>query len=617
MSDIQTIKDKIDIVELLGEYISLKKAGANWRACCPFHHEKTPSFMVQREKQIWHCFGCGKGGDIFSFVQEMEGLDFPEVLKILADRAGVKLTNYKPDVNKNQKTRILEINSAAANFFHQILFLPAAHTAHDYVFAKRALKPETVEDFKIGFIPDQWSLLTQYLLKKGFAIDDLIAAGLTIKKDQALAPTGPVNSQNLRGFYDRFRGRIMFPIWDVNDSVVGFTGRQLIEDKEAGGKYVNTPETLAFEKSRILYGLNKARLAIKAADLAIVVEGQMDVIACHQAGIKNVIASSGTALTEYQVKLISRYTNNVSFAFDGDAAGVEAAKRGVDLALRGGLNVRVIQIPKTCGKDADECLKKDKEVFVSAIKNAKDIMDWHFDRVLPKYKLSEPKQKQAAASELLAEIVKIPYAVERNEWMRKLSQALDVDFAVLKEESKKAAANPIVYQPQNAVIINKPTEPTATSKPKTLFDPKNQLFIKFWSLVSNDSSIYPNLASDLKSVVFENTEFFPIYQSFEKEYNDKREIDLNAVAQNFVLEKEEEGNQENPILVLQLLAEKDFENLNQTEKIKEAKNLLTRITQDYLKTTRENLNRELRLAENAGDAEKANQILLQINNLKI
>lgn len=611
MSDIQLVKDKIDIVELIGEYVSLKKAGANWRACCPFHQEKTPSFMVQKEKQIWHCFGCGKGGDIFSFVQEMEGLEFPEVLKMLADRAGVKLTNYKPEVNKNQKSRILEVNSAAANFFNQILALPAAHAAHDYVYQKRALKPETVEGWKIGFIPDQWSLLTQYLLKKGFAIDDLIAAGLTIKKDQTSAPNNLADAKNLRGFYDRFRGRIMFPIWDVNDNVVGFTGRQLVEDKEAGGKYVNTPETLAFEKSRILYGLNKARMAIKAADLAIVVEGQMDVIACHQAGIRNVVASSGTALTEYHVKLISRYTNNVSFAFDGDAAGEQAAKRGVDLALRGGLNVRIIQVPKTCGKDADECLKKDKAAFVEAVKGARDIMDWHFNRVLPKYKLSEPKQKQAAAAELLTEIVKIPYAVERNEWIRKLSQMLDVDFAVLKEEARKTAFNPVIRESQ-ANNQNKVAQQQPEEKPKTLFDPKNQLLIKFWSLLASDSLIYPDLADVIKPIVFENTDFFPIYQSFKKEYNGKREIDIDVVAQNFVLE-----NQENPILVLQLLAEKDFGSLNQPEKLKEAKNLLARINQDYLKTTRENLNHELRLAENSGDADRANEILLQINNLKI
>ena len=332
MTDTQAIKDRLDIVQIIGEYIPLKKAGANWKANCPFHNEKSPSFMVNAEKQFWHCFGCSKGGDVFSFLQEMEGMDFPEALKILADRAGVKIDTFASEVNKSQKNRILEINNKAAYFFHHFLLeMPASGGARDYL-KRRELKQETIEEWKVGFIPEQWDLLTQYLLKKGNSIDDLLASGLTIKKDGG-------------GVYDRFRGRIMFPLWDMHGNIVGFTGRVLVETEKSGGKYVNTPQTLVYDKSRILYGLNFAKTEIKSKDFTVLVEGQMDVVACHQAGMKNVVASSGTALTFEQIKLLKRYSNNIAIAFDADAAGQNAAKRGIDLALEQGMNIKIIQIP--------------------------------------------------------------------------------------------------------------------------------------------------------------------------------------------------------------------------------------------------------------------------------
>ena len=233
MTDLQAIKDRVDIVQLISEYLQLKKAGVNWKGRCPFHQEKTPSFMVQPEKQIWHCFGCGKGGDAFSFVEEMEGLDFPEALKLLADRAGVKLEQYRSEIDKSQKNRLLEVNAKAAYFFHHFLLeMEAAKPARDYL-SGRGLKQETINKWQVGYIPDQWDLLTGYLLKKGNSIDDLVASGLTIKKDGANASSG-------KGFYDRFRGRIMFPLFDTHGSIVGFTGRILVEKENSGGKYVNT-----------------------------------------------------------------------------------------------------------------------------------------------------------------------------------------------------------------------------------------------------------------------------------------------------------------------------------------------------------------------------------------
>lgn len=388
-TDIQAIKDRIDIVQFIGEYLPMKKAGANWKAVCPFHNEKSPSFMVHPEKQIWHCFGCGKGGDIFTFVQEMESLEFIEALKLLAKRAGVEVKLDRGESNQSQRNRLLEINSMAAYFFHHVLLeLPGAENARHYL-DDRQLKKQTILDWQVGYAPDQWELLTKYLLKKGFGIDDLVLSGLTIKREGADARTG-------RGFYDRFRGRIMFPICDPHANVVGFTGRILVETENSGGKYVNTPETLLYEKSRILYGIQRAKTEIKSKDLAVLVEGQMDVIACHQAGMTNVVAASGTALTFEQIKLLKRYTNNIAMAFDADSAGERAGKRGIQIAVEEGMKVKVIVIPAGAGKDADECLKKNPQVWFEAVQSAQDVMDWYFNITLRGGR-SKQNRKQATS----------------------------------------------------------------------------------------------------------------------------------------------------------------------------------------------------------------------------
>src|SRR3989339_243372 len=334
--EIQQIKDKIDIVDLISEYCQVKPAGANFKCRCPFHNEKTPSFMISRDRQSWHCFGCAKGGDIFSFIEEIEGLEFKEALRYLADKAGVVLTQYRSEVDSSLKNRIKEANLQAARFFHNFLLkMPTAEPARQYL-RQRGVSDEMVELWQIGYVPEQWDLLTQYLLKKGIGIDDLVAAGLTIAKEGA-------DKRTARGFYDRFRGRIMFPLGNAQGDIVGFTGRVLVEKEGNQGKYVNTPQTLVYDKSEVIFGLSKAKSEIKSKDLAVMVEGQMDVVACHQAGMKNVVASSGTALTEAQIRLLLRYTHNLAMAFDSDEAGQKAARRGIQVAVQAGMNVRVIK----------------------------------------------------------------------------------------------------------------------------------------------------------------------------------------------------------------------------------------------------------------------------------
>ncbi|MDO8499598.1 MAG: DNA primase [bacterium] len=593
MTDTRTIKDRVDIVQLLGEYLPLKKAGANWKAPCPFHHEKSPSFMVHPEKQIWHCFGCAKGGDIFTFIQEMEGIDFPEALKLLADRAGVKLeNNFKSEVNTSQRNRIYEINAKAAYFFHRFLLdIKTAEPARAYL-ARRGLKSETMEKWQIGFAPDQWELLTQYLLKQGFSIDDLVAAGLTIKKDNADVASG-------RGFYDRFRGRIMFPIWDTHGNVAGFTGRVLVETANSGGKYVNTPQSPVYDKSRIIYGLDKAKMAIKTKDQAVLVEGQMDVIACHQVGMENVVAASGTALTLEQIKILKRYSNNIAIAFDADAAGQNAAKRGIGIAMQEGMNIRVIRIPDGAGKDADECLKTNPTVWFDAVKNATEVMNWYFANILGKVNLKDPKQKRQAAADLLEEIAKIPYAVEKDEWLKRLGDKLDIDAAVLRVEAKKPKATTTIG-----------TRTSVPNQPKTLTaDNSGNVVSRIFSLFLKYPQLFAVNIGILHREYVEDAGYQTLYELLEKHYN-KDGFDLDLLKADFGL-----PNGENTLDILQLQADKDYAELNLTEAGKEIAILIARVKRNWTKSRRDELRRELMFAEAAHDQAKSSALLAELQHL--
>lgn len=429
MSDTQLIKDRVDIVDLVSEYVRLKPAGTSQKGLCPFHNEKTPSFMVNRDRQNWHCFGCSKGGDIFTFIEEIEGMEFVEALRHLAAKAGVALEGRQSEVRQSQKNRLKELLDVSASFYHKFLTtMPAAEQARGYL-ANRGVSQSSIEQWRLGYIPEQWDLLTQYLLKKGWGIDDLVDSGLTLRRDETAAVSG-------RGIYDRFRDRIMFPICDAHGTVVGFTGRQLHENKESG-KYVNTPQTAVYDKSRVVYGLDKAKRAIKEKGFAVVVEGQMDVISCHAGGMQNVVAVSGTAFTEDQIKLLKRYTDSLSMAFDADAAGESAAMRSIDAAMRAGVRVAVIQIPSGAGGDPDECVRLYPSVWSQAVEKAQDVMQWYFERVFRSYSSDSPRDKQTAADTLLAEISKIQYAVEREHWLAKLSDKLRVDVAALREDMER------------------------------------------------------------------------------------------------------------------------------------------------------------------------------------
>ncbi|OGH95003.1 MAG: DNA primase [Candidatus Magasanikbacteria bacterium RIFOXYD2_FULL_41_14] len=600
MTDTQQIKDKLDIAQFIAEYVPLKKAGIYWKACCPFHKEKTPSFMVNTERQSWHCFGCGKGGDVFSFLQEMEGMDFPEALKLLAERAGVKLdNNFQSEVNKSQKNRLLEINAKAAYFFNHVLTeMSAAQMARDYL-DKRGLKAPMIAEWQVGFVPEQWDLLTQYLIKKGIGIDDLVVAGLTIKKDPSSpsATPGKLISANISvRYYDRFRGRIMFPICNVHGDVVGFTGRILVEKENSGGKYVNTPETPVYHKSEVIYGLNKAKTEIKAKDLAVLVEGQMDVIACYGAGMKNVVAASGTALTAEQVRLIKRYTSNIAMAFDADQAGINAAKRGIDVAIKEGLSVRVIQIPDGAGKDADECLKKNPVVWFEAVKNAREIMDWLFDMAVANKNLTSPKDKQAIANELLPIIGLIPYAVERDHWLKQLSEKINADIAILKEDLTRLQKKVRVTPAETAV-------PLPPSAPLDAFAKRCERLLL---VVLKFNNLFNKVESTILAEVFVSAESAELYEWLKKRYNNASTEPASNLAKPVSFDLDN----------WQMRSELELADYDEERAAVEVGFLVKEIQEEWLKRRRSNMQHKIAEAQKSGNIEEQKKLLNDFQNLK-
>lgn len=434
MTDLEEIKSRLDIADVIRSYLRLEKAGANWKARCPFHNEKTPSFMVSSDKQIWHCFGCGEGGDAFGFLMKIDGLEFKEALKILAERAGVKLQRQPSGdyaKEKGKKEVLYEINELAAKFFGTQLWggTPISKKILEYLYA-RGLKDETIKNFRIGYAPKEWRGLQSFLSGKGYKNNDIEEAGLIIK------------SQN-NDYHDRFRGRIMFPIADIQGRVAGFTGRvfdPLFTEEELGkqGKYVNSPETAIYNKSKILYGLNKAKLALRKKNACILVEGNMDLIMSHQAGMENAVAVSGTALTETQIGIIKRYTENLLIAFDNDEAGNLAVKRSMDLAMRGGLNVKIITIkdvkdPADILKGIDGALK-----WQAMIDSSQGVVDFYFSDIFSKYLADSAENKRKITQVLLPVIRKVQNKVEQYHWLRVLAEHLNI-----KEEFLIEALNSI------------------------------------------------------------------------------------------------------------------------------------------------------------------------------
>ncbi len=426
MTPAEEIKEKLDIAEFLKGYLTLQPAGKNFKANCPFHKEKTPSFMISPERRTWHCFGCGIGGDIFEFVMRYENVEFGEALRILAEKAGVELRRLNPA--EHRFTGLLyELNNLAKEFFRNEL--ARSGEAQKYL-ADRKLLPATIAEFEIGFAPNQPEALTFHLLKQNYRPEDIVAAGLSFKTERG--------SQ-----LDRFRGRIMFPIHNHTGKVVGFTGRVLPQyDTGQMGKYVNSPETAIFNKSKLLYGFWRSKDAIRETQKAFLVEGQMDFLMSCQAGVRNAVASSGTALTADHLRTLRRLADTLIVSFDSDAAGMNAGERAIDLAEANDFQVKVVTFDRY--KDPAEMAEADPQGLVKLVTAARPAPEFYFEKYL-KGQPIDPKDRESVTRlrAILGKLKAMSSAVERNAWMAELSQRTGIGVEVLLEEADKVVSAPL------------------------------------------------------------------------------------------------------------------------------------------------------------------------------
>ncbi len=417
MSDpISEIKEKLDIVDIIGGYVQLKKSGTNFKGLCPFHHEKSGSLMVSSTKQIFHCFGCGEGGDVIEFVKKIDNISFPEALQILADKAGIVLPDTRVGGPKKEVTeQAYKINSFAAKFYHSILMGSSGKQALEYL-TKRGLKLDTVKKWQIGFAPDSFSILKDQLLQKGVTEQELLQAGVTAKSDKGRT-------------YDRFRNRITFPIVDFLGKFVGFSARDFSGAADMA-KYINSPDTVVYNKSRVLFGLNFAKQEARLQDKMVVVEGQMDCIQAQQAGFLNTVATSGTALTLDHLKLIGRLTKNLIYCFDQDLAGREAAKKAGMLALSNGFTVKMVEF--SGAKDPDELILQDPKLWQKALDEAVWFIDHFIKLGLSQFAFGSVEQKKYVSQELLPLLQILQDPIEREHYTSLIAQNYDISASNLK-----------------------------------------------------------------------------------------------------------------------------------------------------------------------------------------
>ena len=475
MSITSEVKQRIDIVEVISAYVAVQKAGRNFKALCPFHSEKHPSFFVFPEQQTWHCFGaCGTGGDVFSFIMKKEGIDFGEALRLLAQRAGVTLSSpgISGGVEDERKETLSQINDAAAEYFHHLLLNTQAGEAARNYLDKRKITAETIRGFRLGFSHNSWDALKKFLMTKGYEEQELIEAGLIIEKEAGKS-------------YDRFRNRLVFPICDAQNRVIGFGARALDESLP---KYVNSPQTPIFDKGSSLYGINKAKSAIKHKNLVIIVEGYMDVLTAHQYGWQNVVASMGTSITEKQPRILKGLTKNITLALDADPAGQEAAFRGVEVLThsldkkttsmlswskelansvdKGGepppslaglvkhqntldAEIKIILLPP--GKDPDEVIKEGLTLWQNLVEQALPVLDFALATVTSKVDINKAKDKSLAVQKLLPLIREIKDPVQQGHYVLKLADTLKVREADITAALRKSPVDQRRPQPTRAM----------------------------------------------------------------------------------------------------------------------------------------------------------------------
>ncbi|RKD27629.1 DNA primase [Caminicella sporogenes DSM 14501] len=513
-----------DIIDIISEYVNLKRTGRNYKGLCPFHTEKTPSFMVSQDKQLYHCFGCGAAGNVINFIMNIENLDFIDALEFLAEKAGINIEQYKEN-NGNQeiyikKQKLYEINRQAAIFFYKNL------TKNDNegirYLKKRGLNIETIKKFGLGYAINDWEALNKYLLAKGYSQKLIYEAGLVIKREKS------------SGYYDRFRNRVIFPIISTTKKILGFGGRVL---DDSIPKYLNSPESLIFNKRNILYGLNLARSELGKERKLILVEGYMDVIALYQYGIKNVIATLGTALTANHGELLKRYCDEVIIAYDSDTAGESATIRGLDVLNEVGCKVKVIKLDRNM--DPDEYIRKNgKDSFLEKIKNALPLLDYKIELIKKKYDLSLNEGKihfLQESIEIIKKLIKSP--VEREIYVKKLSKETDVPANVINSEiygnnkfKKDYKSKKNNYNDVRRLVHLKPVK-------SVLKDGLVEIEKKIIALCMISKTEYDKIKSHITEEDFSNLLLRNIFSVLGKKYEEDKKIDINLFIDELDIEE--------------------------------------------------------------------------------
>lgn len=590
------IKQRLDVSEVIAEYLTLKPAGsAGFKAICPFHQEKTPSLHVSKEKQIWHCFGCDKGGDIFSFVMDIENVDFPEALRILGKKAGVEIPRFEKS-ESNEKQRMIALHELVTKFYQKVLFDSNQAAEARHYLNGRGMNKELIDKFAIGFSPDSWDSLTSFLSKRGFSTNEILAAGLVQRKKSGT------------GVIDRFRNRVMVPLRDHYGNVVGFTARIMPgADAKSGPKYMNSPETLIYKKSELLYGLDLAKSTIKQAGFVIVVEGNLDVIASHKAGVQNVVASSGTALTELQISLLKRFTDTIVFSFDQDAAGFAAAQRGIRLALSQDLKVKVVILPPEAGKDPDDAVQKDPNIWVEAVKHPIPIMDYYFQKAVQGKDMGNVDHKREIGAFLLPEIAAVSNTIEQEHWLQKLADALRIDINILRGSVKKEA------------VVSKKSKDNQSPQKTEKKDAKTQAVIEILGVFIQFPEHRNTITDALTDEMIDNLELKSLYKIICSLYNQPQD---KAAQKSFyaelshIIQEQESQPLERLVHECALKGENIASNTPQNQVQQQLNDYFAVIKSANLKQRKQELGLAIRQAEEAGDTETVQKLLNEYNTLR-
>lgn len=616
--EIQEIKDKINIVDFIGEYLRLTPAGTGiYKALCPFHNEKTPSMIVSPARNSWHCFGCGAGGDVFEFLMKTENLEFAEALKVLAQKAGVVLSRQNREV-LSRKNRLFDLCDLTARYFNRVLLESSrAQEVREYL-KNRGISDDSIEQFRLGYAVDEWDNLYNFLIKKNYRPEEIFKAGLTVNKERG------------SGFYDRFRHRLMFPIIDHHGRTVGFGGRALKKDEPA--KYINNPQTDIYNKSEALYGLYWAKDFIRKADQCILVEGYMDVIPSHQAGVKNVVSISGTALTEQQLKNLRRYTNNLALSLDMDDAGQRAALRSIELALQNEINVKVITLAQ--GKDPGECATNSPDDWKKAIGEAESVMEYFISRAVKGRDINNPEDKKAIAKFMTDKIIQLGNPVERDHWLRQLSDRLGVseesvrELAIMAERARKGqvGAN-LASKAPSASTSQAPQQPQEAASTDSNINSRDLLpFCRLLAVIWVYPEFLAKLPETLQPEMIGNKLAQGIYKDLILFYTKNNELftlgakerEEQQIFDQFLSQVKNQAANPSAASILEqsyLLAQRDIFSLEPKDAKIEFETLLRLIKTDYFQSKISQLKFDLGQAEKRGDQTLAKNIYLELSEL--